>query len=401
MASFRRAAKGIGCLSCPCTKFWTGWVFITTFLLVVHPKRLGQGSTPRFTRSPYEPPHCWNFWVVTFPASSVFFVIVWSGSHPKSFSPWIPGGRALAASHCDLTAEASCSHVVSWYLAKDEDVEETLVVRSGSHRFIISWDQILDELWPELLVLALCSPGRFTISNVVEAMPSWKMETVVLADPYADDSRFSAHVAPKKDDEEWSLWADEFYGIPDVDWAHFQRAIRLVSQALKHTRRKKTWEFESLRLAARWYLRGRLVEHEWLRGDEYADILLRYVTCLENVLMLPGEKESIGDKLRSRTALMVGRNDGERREIYAFIKDVYDARSKRVHRGGKKKAKTVDLRRLRDVCRRAMACALIIAGNSVNGGPLDKFLRDLAVSRKSQDLAQDVAKQIGSLTRCF
>jgi len=309
-------------------------------------------------------------------------------------------GRKLAARHQRPGNSYSSG---SWCLLKTESLDET-VVHHGAMSFTTSWDQVLNEFWPELLILALCCSGRFTISNVIEANPGWKLKTITLADPYSDSSPFSSHLAPRKDETEWSAWLDDFYGITSGDWAQFQQGVAVTQKAFTAAIREKTWELQSLRETARWHLRGRLMEHESLNRDEYADVLLRYVTGLENFLMLPSEKESIGEKLRSRAAWMVGRNEVERKSIFDFIKDVYDARSHIVHRGSAKKKRKncdIDLRRLRDICRRAMACALLVTGEAGEAVHLDDFLRNLMISQKYQQLAQHRAERIGRLTRCF
>jgi len=307
-------------------------------------------------------------------------------------------GRMLATSlHREVQVDGSDRHL-SWYLAKTQPIEHTTV--SHLNAPLATCEQILDRFWGELLVLALCSPGRFTISNVSEANPGWEMATVSLVDPYTNAS-FVEYLSPKRSDIEWSAWAEKFYGVATADWAQFQRSVELFTRALRTSIRRKTWELESLHAVAQWYLRGRLMEHSSLNDGEYADVLIRYVTCLENLVMLRDEKEAIADKLTSRLAWMVGRHDTERDEVRAFVKSVYDARSKTVHRQTKKKKHDVDFQRLSDICRRAIACALIIAEKATENGHLDQFLRRLTTSSENSRRAEAAARQIGSLTRCL
>jgi hypothetical protein len=147
------------------------------------------------------------------------------------------------------------------------------------------------------------------------------------------------------------------------------------------------------------------MEHPQLANPdqhEYKDVLLHYVTCLENLLMLPDEKDAIAEKLTSRGAWMAGQNDSDRKSISEFLRQIYKARSGTVHRPNKKSSTKVDFRRLRDICRRVMATKLIVAGaRSGERGTTDDFLKGLMVSTDSHRRAEKAAKIIGSWSRCW
>jgi hypothetical protein len=203
--------------------------------------------------------------------------------------------------------------------------------------------------------------------------------------------------------------------VHDSDTAIFHTYTDLIASALRATFESKAWDEENLANVARWYLRGRLLDHPFIAGyeyeDEYKDVLLHYITALENLVMLRDDREAITDKLCSRTAWFVGRNDSERADVYAFLKSAYSARSSIVHRNRRKSANASnqkksnqrrgDVRRLSDICRRAIASALLIAAEIRKPDALDDLLRKILISRGAQDSAQNAARQVGSLTPCI
>lgn len=138
--------------------------------------------------------------------------------------------------------------------------------------------------------------------------------------------------------------------------------------------------------------------------DTHTDVLIHYITGLENLLMLPGEHDTISEKLASRGAWLAGRNDAERGPLYKLIKYTYNARSETVHRSPQKPNKSkktdVEFQKIRDLCRRAMASALVISARMTSGDRFDEFLRRLLISREAQNAAESAAKQIGELSLC-
>jgi len=59
--------------------------------------------------------------------------------------------------------------------------------------------------------------------------------------------------------------------------------------------------------------------------------LVKYVTCLEGLLLLSTEREGITEKLAERIALLSKENFEDRKELFNDAKHIYDARSKLVH----------------------------------------------------------------------
>lgn len=259
----------------------------------------------------------------------------------------------------------------TWYLERVEKAEDTQISHDTSLPF--SREKILDKFWLELLILGLCHSGHFNVSEVVESKPGWGMEVSPSLD-MTDDSPWWAYLSPDRDSDEWPEWADEFYGVSD--WERFQQFLGLTTKSLILTLKAKSWDGETLMRVARWYLRGRLMEHPQIHRDEYndfyKDVLIHYVTCLEALLKRSDDKEQIADKLASRGSWLIGRKEDERQEVFRFIKKVYDARSRIVHGAASIESKRPHhlrlrereqtIRRLRDICRCAIACALIVSG---------------------------------------
>jgi hypothetical protein len=62
--------------------------------------------------------------------------------------------------------------------------------------------------------------------------------------------------------------------------------------------------------------------------------LIKYVTCLEGLLLLSNEREGITEKLAERVALLSKENFEERKELFDEAKRIYDARSRLIHGKG-------------------------------------------------------------------
>jgi hypothetical protein len=128
--------------------------------------------------------------------------------------------------------------------------------------------------------------------------------------------------------------------------------------------------------------------------DRTESALLNFIYSLERLLTLEGETEGVTDKIANRTASMVGLDDEERMRVMRFMKSAYGARSGVVHGGRKRKTPAqIDMQMLTDVCRRALAGAILL-------GPRldDEFIRTLLISRMNQAAVLRVARKIRSLT---
>jgi hypothetical protein len=93
-------------------------------------------------------------------------------------------------------------------------------------------------------------------------------------------------------------------------------------------------------------------------------------------------------------------SDSERQDVLEFLKDVYKARSMAVH-GSSKPAGKIDLRRLRDVCRRVIASKLLIAAQKTSPKDLKEFLSKLTIPNSQTRLAEAIAREVGSISRCW
>ncbi len=310
-------------------------------------------------------------------------------------------GRArLAALHPEFESMPMLDE--SWYLAKTKTVDSTTV--AYPYRPPKSRDEILDKFWLPLFVLALCHSGAFNVSEVSMSIPGWDIKTVTLLDPSADDQPWSMYLKPHKQMEDWPEWSDEFYGIREGEWASFNTFRKMVTLALTKVVKGKSWDRQNLYRTSRWYLRDRMSDHPELTEDQYSDVLLYYVTCLENLMMRSDERGTIGDKLKVRVAWLVGRNDRERAAVSEIVRKFYAARSATVHHAPKDKKglknKQLDFLRSRDICRRAIAATLLVLGGKWKGD-LDSFLEALPISQTAQDLAEKAATKTGAFTRCY
>ncbi len=154
-------------------------------------------------------------------------------------------------------------------------------------------------------------------------------------------------------------------------------------------------ESESIRHAARRFLRGRFLCRPDMTEDQAQGALLNFIYSLES-LILGGEDEAVSYKIRSRTAWMASVDDQERMKVLKFVKFAYDARSGIVHRDRKKKKKNgpqIDLPALIEICRRAIGAAILL-GLRMD----DEFVRTLLISRMNQDAVLRAARTIRSLT---
>jgi hypothetical protein len=262
-------------------------------------------------------------------------------------------------------------------------------------------DRALAEFWPEFLILALSYPGCFTVGETLESIPGAGVAGV--QDEYPDEREPLRQVYRR---------SEECYAIAGAAWRGFQDFVELMTDTLRSVIKSQSWELKALREAARLYLRWRLIDRpDLVDTTQYDELVLHYVIVLEKVTMLPEEKQNVSQRLFDRVANLVGRDDNEIRETDKFVRRAYDERSRIAHRRQTKTgAPRIDLHRLRDVCRRAMACALIIAGSSAKKNYLEHFLRELVVSgdaerrarrTKAEELARNVAIKIGSLTQCL
>jgi hypothetical protein len=261
---------------------------------------------------------------------------------------------------------------------------------------LLTREGILDYLWPQLLVLALCHSGNFDVGEVLYSIPG--VGVAVLTEK---NSRPSFNPFYETED---------FYEIPEQDWNPFQEFLRLISKSVDAVAASRS--IETLWEVARQYLRGRLMEdaidpHGW--SDDRDDVVLRYVIALEKLLLLPGEKEK-AYLMKERATCLVSRYANEEDLVRKLLRRAYDERNEIVHRQLQKDNDLINRKELRDVCRRAIAGALIVAEKNGEESDFDDFLRELTIANdpakrarreRAQSLARSTAIEIGSKTSCL
>jgi len=319
-----------------------------------------------------------------------------------SYEDWLklgPRGEELA----DLLYpyEQTSSFAGSWCLESTDKINDVLVRDTGDRYPDPSWsrEEIIECNWVPLLLLALCHSGLFNVSSVVECRPGWscKIREVSNIDR---DAPWDEYESPGRDSVTWAGWADSFYGITDC--TSFSRLFARMWGALQAVVKSKVWVEDELRAVAVRYLRALFSETPDLNSDHaYEDVLVQYVTCLEKLLMQPEEKQELSEKLRTRGALMAGRIESEVVGVKKFLNLVYEARSKAVHSSKPKQPRPVDLRHLRDICRRVMACKLLVGQQMANKNDLNDFLGNLTISDKYRQLARKIATEIGRRSWCW
>jgi hypothetical protein len=124
-------------------------------------------------------------------------------------------------------------------------------------------------------------------------------------------------------------------------------------------------------------------------------VLLQYVFALEALLNTGGE--AIGEKIAVRTALLTGRSDEERLQTRRVLKASYSSRSKLAH--GTASEGEIDLPRLRDVCRRAIAVSVGIAGSCGSEKKFTDRIEEAVVSHSVQKDLQARGSRIQHLIK--
>jgi hypothetical protein len=320
-----------------------------------------------------------------------------------SYEDWLKlGPRGEEQADLLYPYEKTASFAGSWYVESTETTEDVLVCHTGGYSFPCpSWsrEDIIEYQWVPLLLLALCHSGLFNISSFVVCHPGWSCEIWDVSN-IDRDAPWSKYESPGRDSVAWANWADRFYGI--ADGVSFSRLFNRMGGALRALDKSKVWVEDELWAVAVRYLRTLFLETPDLNSDHvYEDVLVQYVTCLEKLLVRPGEKEELTEKLRTRGALMAGRNETEREGIRDFLNNVYKVRSNTVHSSKPNPSGPVDLRHLRDVCRRVMGCKLLIAEQMASPKELDNALKNLTISSEYTRLAEKAAREIGSLSWCW
>jgi len=82
---------------------------------------------------------------------------------------------------------------------------------------------------------------------------------------------------------------------------------------------------EAIKTASEWYFEGLCTENETFK-------LVKYMIAIESLLGDPKKEDRIKDRLSDRCAYLLGNNQKERDEIKKTFEDIYEIRSKIIHR---------------------------------------------------------------------
>src|SRR5271170_8448576 len=96
----------------------------------------------------------------------------------------------------------------TWFLESTETIDERLVTTVWEPR-VWKRDEIIDQLWLELLVLALCHPGLFNITSVVKSKPGWSCLEANVSNNLSNQDRDISEVlyaSPGRESDDWGEW---------------------------------------------------------------------------------------------------------------------------------------------------------------------------------------------------
>lgn len=264
-----------------------------------------------------------------------------------------------------------------WFLEKAHTINK----KPG--RLTAEWprDIALDDHWQPLLILGLYSPVCLQVPVIVDNHQNWELAIRRFTHPQVDI------IGEEQDEVPYHL-----YKLQKAEWPAFRKFCRLMESGLKNC---QGWG--RIRIAARRFLRATFLstyDGDAWAGDDADDVLLQYVFALE-ALLNADDRESISEKIAVRTALLTGRTDDERLQTKRLVKVGYSSRSKLAH--GKASAGPIDLTRLRDVCRRAIAVSVEIASSCASEKQFADRMEEALVSHSVQKDLQAHGKRIQHL----
>ncbi len=199
--------------------------------------------------------------------------------------------------------------------------------------------QLASHLVPAL-ILSLYNTQFFDVNVILLSDPGWRLVRHKFVEP---------HYRSTGDPSRYEVTADR--------WSGFETFIKLAEVALKNliswrsfvtaSKRYMTATFAFGDPLRPWDVEARLTymglnfENSAVRDltdsedfSERPDIeesaLLQYVFALE-ALLTGDEKQAIAEKIASGSALLIGQNDDERRQIHRAVKSAYNVRSTLVH----------------------------------------------------------------------
>jgi hypothetical protein len=184
------------------------------------------------------------------------------------------------------------------------------------------------------------------------------------------------------------------YSIGDADLPRLRSFLRFMTSASRALAASSLAESVSRR-----YLRGIFVSGPFpdvADPDDVEDALLQLTFGLETVLLGPGEREAIADKLALRAAYLVGLDDDRRREeVHACVKRLYEARSGIVHgsKGGGKSGARPSPWKIRGLVRDVLIAFVAVRRRGGGDDRWREILRRLPFSRTEQRVVAQLVQR--------
>ena len=268
-----------------------------------------------------------------------------------------------------------------WFLARRD--QRRVKPTSISVRF--GYDVLL-HFWRPLLALALYKTEYFATPIVLESNVGWRLERIRWSEPMVDivdDHNGDLIEIPRTD-----------YTVDEKEQSRFAAFLGFFDDAIKGAR-----EWKAFRLAARRYLRAiQIAGAHPLSDDDYEDALLQYVIALE-ALLSGGDRDTIGDKLATRAAWLIGTSDTVRARVYRNVKNLYGRRSAIVHGspGDSESTPSHVLDGARNLIRRILVGLMALRHTSTSTDECLRLLRTAAFDRRSQAAIADATQPVWPL----
>lgn len=264
-----------------------------------------------------------------------------------------------------------------WFLVK----EGTYTARPGT--FSIPWlaEEITRDHWEPLAAISLFRSDCFSVPVHLLIDEGWETTTLNESDPkreYVGD--------PEGDPVEVPLQSFE---IEAEEWDSFADWIRRASDSIRCLR---SWK--PFRVAAQRFVRCTLESEPpgsiTFDAPRFEQVFLWYCYSLDGILAFEGAGNR--DKIATRSALLVGRDDEERKRIWSEVQEFYDQRSKVAH--GADLDSAVNLPRLREIVRHVLVVVSVVAAERKDALATKEFIRDLAISKEAQRCAESARRDV-------
>jgi hypothetical protein len=280
---------------------------------------------------------------------------------------------------------------------------------------VTNFRRLPHHLWP-FMILTLYDTRFFRVPIILVSEPEWRLQRVLSRTP-RETIR---------------------YKITESEWARFETFVKLCEIGLRSASDHYTPEslaewrkwggrglilpgWKRLAIAARHYLAATFatgdplpelgIRREWVispRSDVvYAphgwsaeeslieELLLRYVFALEALLGLTNERGR--QQVAPRVAVLIGRDQRERRRIAFIVEKAFRIRNKLVHgQIPDDKPPLVDLRK---ICQRTIAASLCIGSDVLEMDRFEETLADLGPGKHLSDKIRRGCDDILSLLK--